>query len=97
MKPARIRFFSLKQSPINCTPIGSPSESLPQGTLNPGSPARFKEIVYISPRYILIGSDKDEPIFGAVVGATGPIKRSYFAKVSSKAFLIRAFTLNALR
>jgi len=45
----------------------------------------------------LIGSAKDEPILGAVVGATGPSITSYFANASSKAFLIRAFTLNAFK
>ena len=40
-----IIFFSLKQSPIICIPIGSPLESCPHGTEIPGSPARLTEIV----------------------------------------------------
>ena len=79
-------FFSLKQSPISCKPIGRPFESVPHGTVIPGSPARFTEIVYISPRYILRGSLKLSPSFGAVVGAAGPKITSYFANASSNAF-----------
>ena len=41
---ARI-FFSWKQSPMSCRPTGIPFPSKPQGTLIPGSPARFTEIV----------------------------------------------------
>ena len=62
---------------MSCKPIGRPFLSLPHGTESPGSPARFTEIVWISPRYILIGSESDEPSFGAVVGATGPRITSY--------------------
>ena len=65
--------------------------------LIPGSPARLTDIVYISPKYILSGSERLSPNLGAVVGATGPNITSYLANASSNAFLIRALTLNALR
>ena len=47
----------------------------------------------MSPKYILIGSARLLPSFGAVVGATGPRITSYFENASSKAFFIMAFMI----
>ena len=47
----------------------------------------------MSPKYILIGSSKEEPNFGAVVGAAGPKMTSYFSKALSNACLISALVL----
>ena len=71
-----------------CIPIGSPFKSTPHGIDIPGSPARLSDIVYISPRYILIGSASDEPSFGAVVGATYPEMGKTLRKVMPKAYIL---------
>ncbi len=78
--------FSLKQSPISCKPIGSPFCPLPHGTVIPEVLQDYRNSI-ISPRYILSGSLKLSPSFGAVVGAAGPKITSIFCKCFIKCFL----------
>ena len=54
-----------------CTPTGSPSAPVPNGTLIAGWPARFDGIVHRSDRYIASGSAVLAPSAKAIVGVVG--------------------------
>jgi len=61
---------------VSWSPIGSPVESRPLGTLIAGTPARFAGIVKMSFRYIAIGSSTFAPMRNAVVGDVGETSTS---------------------
>ena len=52
-------------------PMGKPSWLKPAGTLMPGKPAKFNEVVKISLKYICTGSALWLTMAGAAVGAAG--------------------------
>ena len=66
--------------PINCTPIGNPLVSKPQGILIAGRPAKLAGTVNRSDKYIESGSLTKSPFKKAVVGQVGVNKTSAFLK-----------------
>ena len=54
-----------------CTPTGSPSAPVPNGTLIAGSPDRLDGIVYVSHRYMASGLAVLSPNGKATVGDVG--------------------------
>ena len=75
---------SLNVSPINWIPTGSPSLLFPPGIDNAGTVAKFIFIVYISAKYIAVGSSHLSPILNGSIGETGPSIISYFLNASLK-------------
>ena len=69
---------------------------MPNGTLIAGSPDRFDGIVYVSHRYIDIGSAVLSPIGNATVGDVGVSNTSTCSYAAAKSLAMSRRTLSAL-
>ena len=81
---------------MTCMPTGIPSEK-PTGMDIPGSPARLTAMVYMSDRYMAIGSALFSPKRKAVDGDVGPMITSTSVNARLKSSLINRLIFCALR